>query len=246
MHKSILREAYERTVKVFPDMIISRQEFRLEQLLASNQSQYKMQLKQGNTSTDGPSQVLLTDSDAFVLVAISIGIVKHDTSLSPMAYGTDQVFTYPDGQIFLGVPAGQKTERASLLSIYNGTLEFQTESLTRKKASSTTSYLFAPQSQVIAGSPTAAALTLPQFGGLNEDSRGYVEEQPTPLISGQQNNQFILTLGAGDYTGIAGQYTAAGAATATSRNYLCIRLLGLLIANGAQPAMRFAKSWGGE
>lgn len=244
--KSILREAYERTAKIFPDFIISRQEFRMEAALANNQSQYTLQLKQGNSSSDGPSQVLLNDSDAFVLCAIRIGIVKHDTTLSPPAYGTFQVFTYPDGQVFVGAPAGQQTERASLLSIYNGTIEFRTESLIRKKPTSTVSYLYAPQAQVIAGSPTAGTLTLPQFGGLSEDSRGYVEEQPTPLLSGQQANNFIINLGAGDYTGIAGQYTAAGAATATSRNYLVVSLLGLLVANGAQPAMRFAKSWGGE
>ena len=246
MEKSMLRQAYERTVKVFPNMIISRQVFRMEQILASNQSQYQLQLKQGNQSTDGPAQILLNDSDAFVLCGISIGIVKHDTSTTPQAYGTNQVFTYPDGQIFVGAPAGQVTERASLLALYNGTIEFRTESLIRKKPSSTTDYLYAPQAQVIAGSPTAGTLTLPQFGGWDEESRGYVEEQPTPLLNGQQSNIFTVTLGAGDYTGIAGQYTAAGAATATSRNYLCVRLLGLLIANGAQPAMRFANAWDGQ
>lgn len=243
---SYLRAAYERTAQVFPNMIISRQEFRMEAALANNQSQYQLQLKQGNTSTDGPSQVLMNDSDAFVLCGISIGIVKHDTTLSPPAYGTFQIFTYPDGQVFVGAPAGQQTERASLLAIYNGTISFQTESLIRKKPSSTASYLYAPQAQVIAGSPTAGALTLPQFGGWDEDSRGFVEEQPTPLLNGQQSNTFTVTLGAGDYTGIAGQYTAAGAATATSRNYLVVRLLGLLIANGAQPAMRFANAWAGQ
>lgn len=243
---SYIRAAYERTKAVFPNMIISSQEFRMEAALASNQSQYQLQLKQGNASTDGPSQVLLNDSDAFVLCAISIGIVKHDTSLSPQAYGTFQIFTYPDGQVFVGAPAGQATERASLLAIYNGTIEFRTESLIRKKPSSTSSYLYAPQAQVIAGSPTAGTLTLPQFGGFDPASRGYVEEQPTPLLNGQQSNIFTLTLGAGDYTGINGVYTAAGAATATSRNYLVVRLLGILIANGAQPAMRFSNAWDGQ
>jgi hypothetical protein len=243
--KSYLREAYERTAKIFPDFIISRQEFRMEAPLANNQSQYALQLKQGNQSTDGPSQVLLNDSDAFVLCGISIGIVKHDLSVSPALYGTYQVFTYPDGQIFVGVPPAGATEQQSLLSIYNGTIEFRTESLIRKKPSSTVSYLYAPQAQVIDGSPTAGVLTLAQFGGFTEDSRGYVEEQPTPLISGQQSNIFTVTLGAGDYTAIAGQFDAEGE-SADSRNYLVVRLLGMLVANGSQAALRFAKNWGGE
>ena len=70
-----------------------------------------------------------------------------------------------------------------------------------------------------------------------------MEQQPTLLIDGSQNNVFSLQLGAGDYTGIAGNYTAAGATTNTALNVLVLECLGLVIQNGAEQAKRFATSW---
>lgn len=247
MNNAALRAAYERTAAKFPGFIINRSVLRMEQPLASNQSTYKFQMKQGNVSTDGPSQVLLNDDDAFVIVGLSLGIVKHDLSVSPAQYGNFQLFTYPDPEYFVGAPAGAAFEYQSLLTIFNGTLQFNTASLLRIKPHDTSDYLMVPRAQVV---PPVADVndllnpTLPEFGGRGDTSRSYIEMQPTPLVDGQQQNEFTLNLGAGDYTGIAGQYTSAGAATVESRNYLVLRVLGMLVAQGSVAAKQYTKEWG--
>lgn len=233
-----LRGAFERTKQVFPKFVISRQVLRVEELLTAQRSEYTFQLKQGNSSTDGPLENLLNDSDAFVLTHVAIGIKKQDITLTPPQYGNFQVYNYPPIATFVGVPAGQATEWASLMCIWNGKLTFFTGSLQRIKPTDTNEYLFAP-----AGADQVATV-ISSRGAFGDQSHGWVEQQATLLLDGSQNNEFKLSLGNGDLTGIAGQYTAAGATTATSRNVVVLSCLGLLIANGAESAKRFAESWG--
>jgi len=234
MNDSLLRGAVERTAALFPKFVISRQVLRMEQSLASNKSAYTFQVKQGNASTDPPLSVLLNDSDAFVLCAISLGIKKQDTSKTPAWYGNYTVYNYVNSAVFVGAPAGQATEAQSLECIYNGKLSMRTASLERIRPTDTREYKQAPDIQTASISP---------FGSLGDWGRAYVEQQPTILLDGSQNNEFTLQLGAGDYTGISGVYTAGGAATATALNVVVLELLGLIVQNGAQAAKRFAESW---
>lgn len=242
--KTLLRGAYERVARLFGEdkFIFSTQIFRMEQPLAPNKSQYTFQLKQGNTSTDGPSQILMNDEDACVLVGLSLGVVKHNLTESPPAYGTFPIFYYPDAQVFAGIPVTGIPEWQSLLAIWNGSIEFRTESLVRLKPTSTTPYLYVPETQVMAGSPDTAQNTQAQFGGRGWASNAFVEQQPTFLLDGKQSNNFILNLGAGDYTAIDGRYNAEGEAE-DSRNYLVLQALTILVANGSQEAKRFANPW---
>lgn len=232
--ESLLRGAVERTQALFPKFVISRQVLRMEQSLASNKSEYKFQMKQGNNSVDPPLSVLLNDSDAFVLCGISIGIKKQDTSKTPQWIGNYTVYNYVNSAIFVGVPAGQATEAQSLECIYNGKLSFRTGSLERIRPTDTREYKMAPDIQTATISP---------FGGFGDFGRAYVEQQPTLLVDGSQNNEFTLQLGAGDYTGISGVYTSGGAATATALNVVVLECLGLIVQNGAQAAKRFLDSW---
>lgn len=234
MFPSLLRGAFDRASEIFPNFAISRQVLRMEQNLANNKSEYQFQLKQGNASTDPPLSVLLNDADAFVLVAMSIGIKKQDLTKNPQQIANFTVYNYVNSLIFTGVPTGQATEASSLECIYNGKLSFKTGSLERIRATDTREYKQAPDIQTATISP---------FGGFGDYGRAWVEQQPTLLIDGSQNNVFSLQLGAGDYTGIAGNYTAAGATTNTALNVLVLECLGLVIQNGAEQAKRFASSW---
>lgn len=247
MDTTSLRATYERTAAKFPKFIINRHVLRMEQPLAQNQSAYKFQMKQGNFSTDGPNQVLLNDDDAFVIAGLSIGIVKRNTSTTPPQWANNQLFTYPDPEYFVGAPAGSPFEYQALLTIFAGTLQFNTASLLRIKPHDTSDYLMVPRAQVV---PPVADVnnllnpTLPEFGGRGDTSRSYLEIQPTPLIDGDQQNEFTLSLGAGSYVGIDGSYAADGDQDATSRNYVVVRVLGFLIAQGSASAKRFAEEWG--
>ena len=241
---SLLRAAYERTAQRFPNFITQRSELRIEQPLQTNQNQYQFQIKQGNSSSDGPNAVLLNDQDAFVLVATQIYVMKQDPTTTPVQYNNAQRFTYPDPQVFVGAPASNAVEWAALFTIWNGQLSFNTSSLQRMKPIDLYSHLYVPQAQVVP--PLADVLsitnsTLAEFNGPANDA--WVEHQPTILLDGSQQNSFLITLGAGDTQAIDGSYVAGGGRTADTRNYLGIRLLGLLVAEGAMQAKQFEKSW---
>lgn len=229
-----LRPAYERAQKLFPNSIISRQTLRIEEALNPMQSQYKFQTKQGNSSTDGPLENLLTDTDAFVLIGAALGVKKQDTSTTPPRYGNYQIFYFPDTDVFVGAPASQATEAQSLMTIYNGKLSFSTGSLQRIRETDTQDFLMVSQDR-----STNDAYQVK--GGFYIP---YVAFQPTILIDGAQNNEFQLTLGSGDITGIDGSYTSGGAHSATSRNILVLTLIGLNIANGSAAAKQLVNSWG--
>lgn len=241
---SLLRGAYERTAQKFPNFIIQRSELRLEQQLQANQNRYTFQYKQGNNSTDGPNAVLLNDQDAFVLVATQLYVIKYDPSDTPVPYNNSQRFTYPDPQVFVGAPAGRQEEWQSLFTIWNGTMVFNTNSLQRMKAIDLYSHLYVPQAQVVpilADVLSITNATLAEFNGPANDA--WVEHQPTILFDGQQNNTFEINLGSGDTLAIDGSFEADGSQDATTRNYLGLRLLGLLVANGAMASKQFASSW---
>lgn len=242
---SLLRGAYERTAAKFNKFIIQRSELRLEQQLQANQNRYTFQFKQGNNSTDGPNAVLLNDQDAFVLVATQLYVIKYDPTDTPVPYNNSQRFTYPDPQVFVGAPAGRAAEWQALFTIWNGTMVFNTNSLQRMKAIDLYSHLYAPQAQVVPSDDgtllTLVNPTLAQFNGPANDA--WVEHQPTILFDGQQNNTFEINLGSGDTLAIDGSYAADGGQDATGRNFLGLRLLGLLVANGAMAAKQFANSW---
>lgn len=241
---SLLRDAYERTAKRFPNFITQRQELRVELPLLPNQNLYSFQIKQGNNSSDGPNSVLLNDQDAFVLVATQIYVMKQNPSTTPVQYNNAQRFSYPDPQVFVGAPAGFAEEWAALLTVWNGQLSFNTSSLQRMKPIDLYSHLYVPQAQVVPPLATVLSITnntLAEFNGPANDA--WVEHQPTILFDGSQNNTFVLQLGAGDTTAIDGSYQADGSHDEVTRNYLGLRLLGILISNGAMQAKQFAQAW---
>lgn len=244
---SLLRDAYERTAQRFPNFITQRSELRIELPLKANQNIYPFQIKQGNTTTDGPNAVLLNDQDAFVLVATQLYVMKQNPSTTPVQYNNSQRFSYPDPQVFVGAPAGKAKEFAALWTIWNGQLAFNTSSLQRIKPIDLYSHLYSPQAQVIPSDDgtllTITNPTLAEFNGPANDA--WVEHQPTILLDGSQNNTFLLTLGSGDITAIDGSYAADGDQDAVTRNYIGLRLLGLLVSEGSMQAKQFEKSWNG-
>jgi hypothetical protein len=234
-----LRSAFERAQAKFPGNVISRGVIRLEQALDAQKNQYTFKVKDGSTSgTEGANQIKLSDNDAFVLVAIALGIKRQDGTNT----GTQPIYTYPDPQVFTGAPASQPKEYEALLTAFNGQLSFTTGTVQRIKPLDTADFLMVPGDQVIKQASPAINDSLPPFGPSHQE-RGFIEIQPTILLDGAQANDFTLTLGAGNLTGITGQYTAAGATTNTHRNYMVLRLLGFFVHEGAASAKRLVNEW---
>lgn len=250
-----LRATYERAQAKFPEFQIQTQVLRREIPLNNTRNGYAISLKAGqgnNPFGDSGSEIFLDQNDAFVMCGLSVAVKKQDTTLSPAQYGNFPLFTYPDPQYFIGAPAGQAIESAALMCIWNGTLSFRTNVLQRIKAMDTSKFLFTPPTQVKNAIATDADTypgngqtqqSLPEYGGWDWESQGFIELQPTMLLDGAENNQFELGLGNGSITAIDGSYAADGDRDATSRNVVVLRAYGLLIPDGSKAAKKFADSW---
>ncbi len=245
----------QKVQQKFPKFILQTHTLRVEQALDSSRSSYKLSLKSGSgTASNGVSgeEVYLDQNDAFVLCGLAIGIKKFDTSFTPDRYANYQLFTYPDPQYFVGTLANQAPEYEALMTIWNGQLSFRTSNLERIKPMDTSRFLYVPETQVINAIATDAdtypgnGLTnqrLAQYGGRDWESQGFAELLPAKIIDGSEQNQFEISLGAGSINTIDGSYVAAGTQTATSRNTLVIRALGVLISDGSKAAKEFSSSW---
>lgn len=242
----------------FSNFMLQTQVLRVEVPLSSTNNNYKLSLKQGSgVNPNGVSgeEVYLDQNDAFAMLAASVSIKKVNPSSTPNQYGNFQLFTYPDPQVFVGAPANRAIEYSALLNIWNGQFAFRTNTLQRIKSMDMSTFLFVPPTQVI---NAQAAITdvaigngltnqrLAEYGGWDWESKGFVEMAPYKIIDGSEQNQFEITLSQGDILAIDGSYAADGDQDAATRNYLVLRLLGILIPDGSKSAKQFGDSWAVE
>lgn len=250
-----LARVVERTQTKFPEFMLQTQVLRRLVPLSSTRNNYQISLKFGNGNNpygDSGEEIFLDDNDAFVMCGLALRIQKVNTTTSPAQYGNFMPFTYPDPQYFVGAPAGQALESAALMCVYNGNLSFRTNTLQRIKPMSCVKFLFVPPTQVINAIATDAdtypgnGLTnqrLPEYGGWDWESQGFIELLPSKILDGSENNQFELILANGSTTALDGSYAADGDQDATTRNYLSLEVFGVLIPDGSKSAKQFATSW---
>lgn len=253
-----LASVVERVQRKFPNFMLQTQVLRREVLLNGNNNNYKFSLKSGsgnNPNGESGEEVFLDGNDAFVLCGLSIAIKKVDTSFTVDRYGNYPIFTYPDPQVFVGAPANRAKEYEALQCVWNGQLSFRTNTLQRIKAMDASKFQFTPPTQVINAVATSNVATqayagngltnprLPEYGGWDWESQGFIELLPAKILDGSENNQFELSLANGDILAIDGSYASDGDQDATARNYLVLRAYGVLIPDGSKAAKQFSSSW---
>lgn len=238
------RAVYGRLQNWFPNnglgaadnFIITESNLRVEQLLASNQNQYVFDLYEGSGSTDNPLEIKLNRNDIYFATHVAVGITKYDPSKTPVWYGNYPIFTYPDSNYFVGTGSSAAVEYQALETIYQGELIFSTGNVNRFGPLMTNTLKYTPNRPFELGVASSAATTavFPEYGP-TPAARGFHRLTPNLVIDGQQTNKFTLTLGAGDYTNIAGATNAAGSAVNT-RNVLVLQLHGFRAVNAAAAA----------
>lgn len=238
------RAVYGRLQNWFPansmgqasNYIITESTLQVEQLLAANQNMYNFDLYDGSQSADTPTEIKLNRNDLFFATHIAIGIKKYDPSKTPVWYGNFPIFTYPDSNYFVGTGGSAAIEYQALEALYSGQLVFNTGAVNRFGPLATTLLKYVPNRPFELGVASSSATTavFQQYGPAM-DGRGFHRVTPNLVIDGQQTNRFTLSLGAGDFTNIAGATNAAGSAVNT-RNIVVLQVHGFRAVDAAAAA----------
>jgi hypothetical protein len=231
------RAAYNRFL-AFLSMISPGVEFiitpffiRLEQALSATKSKYTFSFYE-NQGSDRQQEIKLNRNDLFMMTHASLCLAKQDTTAGD--YGNYLPHSFPDPNYFAGLSGGVN-EFECLNTVYNGKLNFLTKPVQRIENFSTVPFLKIPQTQTV----------LQAGSQLNDEPAEFrlndvlVDLQPNLILSGQENHQVELELGAGTTTLIAGGVNNSGTAVDTS-NIAIFFGVGYKAVNAATAASRWA------
>jgi hypothetical protein len=160
----------------------------------------------------------LDESDAFVADGMSLGIhATIGTGATALYANTYPVF-FPDARLFTGA-----NEARDLEILYNARLQMESNQDIRLQDYDTWQFRTVPETQFNAVANTAP--TIPNTGC-------EIKSLDTAIaFAGGDTNRIKVTWN-------AGSYAAIGGVADTRTNYAVIFLDGIIIKNGAQPALR--------
>ncbi len=184
----------------------------LHQPLIATQNSYTANLRTGSGK---PWESYLVNGDLFFCYGMAIQITKYDHASATKL--TRPYFSYPDPNFF--AVAGESN---ALELIWNGTLDFNVQSISKIQGWKAQHYRYAPPANYAGTYAVPTALN--QYGPSFEE-RGFLLNSLYPVINGNDTNIIKLTLGTGDATGING---AAGVA----QNQLIFKLTGFKYTGG--------------
>jgi hypothetical protein len=212
------------------DFIISKSDLRLEKLLTANDGVYNMKCRR-NTGADRPLENKLAENDLFFVSHMAICITKQDATASPPEYANHPLFTFPDKNFF-----SVANEARALETIYGGYTEFKTSVTTRIPKILNWNFRYAPEKQVWESGATnnQTADDVPQYGA-SDSERGFYDLGQLQVLDGLEDNEVIVSLGAGNRVMIAG--------TSPNLNVLVVLLKGIVVSEGAQKVGRHFKQY---
>lgn len=231
------RANYNR-FKAFLQMIAQNVEFiitphiiRLEQVLSATKSKYTFNFYE-NQGSDRQLEIKLNRNDLFMLTHGALALVKQDASAGN--YGNYVPKSFADPNYFSGLVGGVN-EFESLNTVYNGKLSFLTKPVQRIEGLSTVPFMHIPENQTVLVTATQLNDEPAQFN-LDECMRSI---HPNLILSGQENHQLELELGAGQTTQIAGGFDNSGVAVDTT-NVVVFFGVGYKAVNAATAASRWS------
>lgn len=204
---------------------------RLEQVLAATKSKYTFNFYE-NQGSDRQLEIKLNRNDLFMMNAAALLLTKQDATAGD--YGNYLLKSFPDPNYFSGAVGGVN-EFDALNTVYNGKLNFLTKPVQRIENFSTAPFLHIPEKQTFLTAGSQVNDEPAQFK-LNDV---LVPIQPNLILSGQENHQVELELGAGTTKYIAGGFDNSGNAVDTS-NVAVFIAAGFKAVNAATAASRWA------
>lgn len=223
------RADYERFLRVLgidsKNHIVTPKILRAEKELRANNNSYRFDLIENNAS-DRPLEEKLDRNSMFAITHVRLGIAKQNKVAEPAQYANYKVFTTNDANYFTG--AGEAT---SLAPVYNGKMGIRTDNVERLQDFLTSMLEYIPERGYINFVAPQVADEFPMVG-TSLDEKGFFALTPQIIISGDQQNDVLLTLGQGNISAIAGDPTA------DETNVLVLELAGFHVANIVQGALR--------
>lgn len=220
-----LRADYNRLKNIIPDLpsyIVTPHTLRVEKALEANQNQYEFDLIE-NSSSDRALEQKLNRNDMFVIIYMRLLVAKQNAVAGNFANYPS--LTYVDGNYFSAPGAAD-----ALRTIYNGKLTLKTDNVDRLQDFRTNLLEYVPERGYLNASGDQTAPEFPQMGSTVE-GKGFFPVIPNIILSGQQNNKVLLTLGAGSYANI-------GDSAGDETNIVAIEFFGFQINNAAEASIR--------
>lgn len=223
---------------LFPDgFVIQPQQLRIHTLLKPGTTSYNFDFKNG-AITNYPMDVLLTQNDRFYAHSVGIQILKQNVTDSVQNYGTEQRFTYPDPNFFVGANGGTNLPEANALyTIYNGVVAMKSNVVEYAQKMTLERCLYVPERTYQKQASPQINDEYPEYGTTLE-RRGFFFMGDFVNINGQNQNSATITLAPGDTALIDGHLNNAGEAV-TTRNVLCFMLEGFLVVEGAASQQKY-------
>lgn len=193
--------------------IITPTDLRLEQVLVNGREYYEFKVLEAVGNGDRPLENKLKTGHRFAITHIALNL--HVQLLNNEA--NKPLMTFPDqNQI------ASAAEAASLEAIYQGTLQIKTGNVDRTAKILTHHLRYVPSQgyqTAAATGQTPAGPEMAEYGGSLE-KRGYFELAEPLILSADDDNKIILTIGKGLLTSLA-------SATANTSNVAVLMLHGL-------------------
>ena len=194
------------------DFQIVRRVLRLEQVVSATATQYVYNVYENAGGTQRVTERRLSRNDAFAIEGLALWFYKAAAG----SEGQAQPYPWPNPTVFSG--AG---EAAALMAFYNGLLTLRTTPVDRIISLDTQMLQYRPGFVPEAGAFVGAGG--PSWGPSTQE-RGFFPIIPEPVLDGQMDNQFTLTLGTG---------TPTAGATTPNINVSVLAVLGYQVINGA-------------
>ena len=224
-------KAFLQMISAGVDFIITPHIIVLEQVLSATKSKYTFNFYE-NQGSDRLLEIKLNRNDLFMLTHGALALRKQDATAGNYANYIPKSFADPN--YFSGL-AGGVNEFECLNTVYNGRLSFLTKPVQRIEGLSTVPFMHIPENQTILVTATQLNDEPAQFN-LNEVA---VPIHPNLILSGQENHQLELELGAGETAQIAGGVDNSGNALDTT-NVVVFFGVGYKAVNAATAASRWS------
>lgn len=233
-----MRSVYSRMLAALGidpnQFIISEKTLVLEQPLVSGQNAYRFNFYENNN--ERPLERKLNRNDGFVISHLGMTVRKQNEAVTPKQYGSFPQFTHPDPNYFIGA-AGGIFENECLENLFAGYLSLVTNNTEIIQEFPTEFLRFVPERGYTKLAAPQTRDEWPQQGPSLEE-RGFYPYSVNSIINGQDNNQMVLSVGAGNTSVIAGGVDAAAAALDTT-NVVSIKVHGFEIAEASQVGLKW-------
>lgn len=195
---------------------------KLTAALSPTSNRITFQTQKGTNNTDLPGESRIDPADIFIAFGYGLGVSKVDVSTTPISYGINNSFFFPDTTTFAGTKSGNATEAQALATLWKGLFNINSGSYTLLKEFLTENLMQVPPSQDSSHVATSLEDAIFYTGG-------------NLILSGNANYNVAIDLATGDKTLIDGNIqTAAGTTQTAIRNYVHFYIDGWKLVNGAQ------------